>query len=131
MGHNLNLNEPVVQQSDKMGFKDETILSIGMMSLTIGLLVGRFTHFGYLGFSLSDFGEGILTGVSLIMNLFFLAKKPQKQSPLFCHNPLPKYPGLLHVSLNSFAARTATVSSIIISGVEARDVEVQTHCLKG
>jgi hypothetical protein len=43
-----------------MEFKDETILSIGMMSLAIGILVGRFTYFEYSGFSVSDFIEGIL-----------------------------------------------------------------------
>jgi hypothetical protein len=63
---------------DKMGFKDETVLSIGMMSLAIGILVGRFTHFEYSGFSISDFMEGVLTGVSLVMNLFYLARKSKK-----------------------------------------------------
>ncbi len=63
---------------DKMGFKDETVLSIGMMSLAIGILVGRFTHFEYSGFSISDFVEGILTGVSLVMNLFYLVRKSKK-----------------------------------------------------
>jgi len=61
-----------------MEFKDETILSIGMTSLAIGILVGRFTHFEYSGFSISDFVEGVLTGVSLVMNLFYLVKKSKK-----------------------------------------------------
>jgi hypothetical protein len=38
---------------DKMGFKDETALSLGMISLSIGFLVGHFTNFEYSG-SLMD-----------------------------------------------------------------------------
>jgi len=45
------------------------------MSLSIGILVGRFTNFEYLGFSISDFIEGILTGVSLVMNLAYMIRK--------------------------------------------------------
>jgi hypothetical protein len=63
---------------EKMGFKDETVLSIGMMSLAIGFLVGRFTNFEYSGFSISAFVEGVLTGISLVMNLFYLARKSKK-----------------------------------------------------
>jgi hypothetical protein len=65
-------------EMNEMRFKDETILSIGMMSLAIGILVGRFTHLEYFGFSISDFVEGVLTGVSLVMNLFYLARKSKK-----------------------------------------------------
>ena len=63
-----------------MKLKDETILSIGMMSLSIGILVGRFTYFEYSGFSISDFLEGVLYGLSLVMNLFYLFKKSKKFS---------------------------------------------------
>ncbi len=63
-----------------MKLKDETILSIGMMSLSIGILVGRFTYFEYSGFSISDFLEGVLYGLSLVMNLFYLVKKSKKLS---------------------------------------------------
>ena len=63
-----------------MKLKDETVLSIGMMSLTIGILVGRFTYFEYSGFSISDFMEGVLYGLSLVMNLFYLVKKSKKLS---------------------------------------------------
>jgi len=63
---------------NKTGLKDETALSIGMMSLAIGILVGRFTNFEYSGFSISAFVEGVLTGISLVMNLFYLARKSKK-----------------------------------------------------
>lgn len=63
-----------------MKLKDETVLLIGMMSLTIGILIGRFMHFEYSGFSVSDFIEGVLYGLSLVMNLFYLIKKSKKLS---------------------------------------------------
>ena len=66
-----------------MKLKDETVLSIGIMSLTIGILVGRFTYFEYFGFSISDFIEGVLYGLSFIMNLFYLVKKSKKLSTNF------------------------------------------------
>ena len=62
----------------QMGFKDETILSIGMMSLAIGVLIGRFTSFEVSGFSISDFIEGVLVGVSLAMNHYYLVRKSRK-----------------------------------------------------
>ena len=63
-----------------MKLKNETILSIGMMSVTIGILIGRFTYFEYSGFSISDFTEGVLYGLSLVMNLFYLITKSKKLS---------------------------------------------------
>jgi hypothetical protein len=61
--------------------KDENILAIGMISIASGILIGRFLHFEYLGFSVTDFVEGILLGLSLVMNLTYLVrrrKKPEK-----------------------------------------------------
>jgi hypothetical protein len=55
--------------------KDENILAVGMMSMAIGILIGRFTHFEYSGFSISDFIEGILTGVSLVLNLAYMVRR--------------------------------------------------------
>jgi len=56
----------------EMQLKDETILSIGMLCMAIGILVGRFTRFEYSDFGISDFVEGLLLGVSLVMNLTYL-----------------------------------------------------------
>ena len=55
--------------------KDENILAVGMMSMAIGILIERFTHFEYSGFSISDFVEGILTGVSLVLNLAYMVRR--------------------------------------------------------
>ena len=63
---------------DHLRFKDENILAIGMISMALGILVGRFLHFEYLGFSITDFVEGLLIGLSLIMNITYLYIKRRK-----------------------------------------------------
>jgi hypothetical protein len=62
-----------------MLLKDENILAIGMISLALGILIGRFLHFEYLGFSATDFVEGILIGLSLVMNITYLVRKRRKK----------------------------------------------------
>jgi hypothetical protein len=66
-----------------MGLKDETMLAIGMISIALGILIGRFLHFEYLGFAVTDFVEGVLVGLSLVMNLTFLVRKrrSKEQTP--------------------------------------------------
>jgi len=63
-----------------MRLKDETMLAIGMTSMALGILIGRFLHFEYLGFSVTDFVEGILVGLSLVMNLTYMLSKRKQQS---------------------------------------------------
>ena len=63
-----------------MELSDERILAIGMISLALGILIGRFLYFEYVGFSITDFIEGILVGLSLVMNLTYLIRKGKKQS---------------------------------------------------
>ena len=58
--------------------KDESALAIGMISLSIGILVGRFTALEVSGFSISAFFEGVLTGLSLAMNLYYLVRRSKK-----------------------------------------------------
>ena len=55
-----------------MPLKDETMLAIGMISMALGILIGRFLHFEYSGFSVSDFVEGVFVGLSVVMNLAYL-----------------------------------------------------------
>jgi hypothetical protein len=57
-----------------MVLKDETLLSVGMLSMAIGILIGHFLHYEYSGFSVTDFLEGILIGISLVMNLTYLIR---------------------------------------------------------
>ena len=61
-----------------MKLSDERILAIGMISLATGILIGRFIHFEYTGFSLTDFVGGILIGLSLVMNIAYLIRKRKK-----------------------------------------------------
>lgn len=61
-----------------MLLKDESILAIGMISIASGILIGRFLHFEYMGFSVTDFIEGLLLGLSLVMNLTYLVKRRKK-----------------------------------------------------
>jgi hypothetical protein len=63
-----------------MELSDERILSIGMISLALGILIGRFLYFEYAGFSITDFTEGVLVGLSLVMNITYLIRKRKKQS---------------------------------------------------
>ena len=57
-----------------MTLKNETMLAIGMISMALGILIGRFVEFEYSGFSVSSFVEGILVGLSLVMNLAYLIR---------------------------------------------------------
>jgi hypothetical protein len=62
-----------------MQLKDETMLSIGMISIALGILIGRFVHIEYSGFAISDFIEGVLVGLSLVMNLTYLIRLRTKK----------------------------------------------------
>jgi len=53
-------------------------MAIGMISIALGILIGRFLHFEYLGFSVTDFVEGVLVGLSLVMNGTYLVRKRWK-----------------------------------------------------
>jgi hypothetical protein len=59
--------------------KDENILALGMISMSLGILIGRFTYFEYLGFGISNFLEGVLTGLSLALNITYMIKKRSKK----------------------------------------------------
>ena len=61
-----------------MQLNDERILSIGMISLAIAILIGRFLYFEYAGFSVTDFVEGVLIGLSLVMNITYLINRRRK-----------------------------------------------------
>ncbi len=60
--------------------KDENILAIGMISIALGILIGKFLHLEYLGFSVTDFIEGLLLGLSLVMNVTYLVRRRKKSS---------------------------------------------------
>ena len=62
-----------------MVLKDETVLAIGMISMALGILIGRFVYFEYSGFYVSDFVEGVLVGLALVMNLTYLIRLRSKK----------------------------------------------------
>ena len=57
---------------------DETILAVGSISIALGILIGRFLHFEVAGFSVTDFVEGVLLGLSVVMNLTYLVRRRKK-----------------------------------------------------
>jgi hypothetical protein len=54
-----------------------------MMSLALGILIGRFLTFEYAGFSVTAFIEGVLIGLSLTMNVAYLIRIRKKQPSFF------------------------------------------------
>ena len=64
-----------LDQVYEMLIKDENVLlAVGMISISLGILIGRFLHLEYSGFSVSDFVEGVLIGISLVLNLIYLIR---------------------------------------------------------
>lgn len=62
-----------------MQFNDDRILAIGGISLALGILIGRFLDFELAGYSITAFVEGILLGLSLVMNIAYLLRRRTKQ----------------------------------------------------
>ena len=50
-----------------------------MISMALGILVGRFTHFEYSGFPVSNLVEGLLTGLSVPFNVAYLIRRRSKR----------------------------------------------------
>ena len=67
-----------------MLLKDESMLAIGMISLALGLIIGRFLHFEYAGFAVTDFLEGVFVGLSIVMNVVYLIKVRKKTKNVTC-----------------------------------------------
>ena len=61
-----------------MQLSDEKVLAVGSISLALGILIGRFWHFEVADFSVTDFAEGILIGLSLVMNVTYLIRRRKK-----------------------------------------------------
>ena len=61
-----------------MQLNDDRILAIGGISLALGILIGRFLDFEYAGLAVASFVEGVLLGLSLVMNIAFLLRRRLK-----------------------------------------------------
>jgi hypothetical protein len=60
--------------------RDGTALTIGLVSLAAGILIGLFAQCDYEGFSLSAFLSGVLVGLSLVMNIYHLWRTGKRTS---------------------------------------------------
>jgi len=60
-----------------MRLKDESLSAIGMITIALGILIGRFLHFEYSGFSITDFA-GVLIDLSFVMNIAYLVRMRKK-----------------------------------------------------
>ncbi len=57
-----------------MQLKNETMLAIGVISIALGVLIGKFTHFEYGGILVSDFLEGFFVGLAIVMTLAYMVR---------------------------------------------------------
>ena len=78
LGKNLITTSKNIEKGSEMRLSDEKTLAIGAISLALGILIGRFIHFEWAGFSVTDFVEGVLIGLSLVMNIAYLIRKRKK-----------------------------------------------------
>ena len=74
----LLTGEKTLNEVNAMPLKDENMLALGMISMALGILIGRFLQFEYSGFSVTDFIEGVLTGLSLVLNLTYMIRNRRK-----------------------------------------------------
>lgn len=49
-----------------------------MISLALSIPIGRFLTLEYAGFSIAAFVGGVLTGLSLVMNIIYLIRQRKK-----------------------------------------------------
>jgi len=68
----------------EMQLSDEKTSAVGSISLALSILIGVFLHFEVADFSVTYFIEGVLVGLSLVMNLTFLIRKRK-----VTHNTMP------------------------------------------
>jgi hypothetical protein len=78
LGEKSYNNKQNIEKGSEMRLSDEKTLAIGAISLALGILIGRFIHFEWAGFSVTDFVEGVLIGLSLVINLAYLIRKRKK-----------------------------------------------------
>jgi uncharacterized membrane-anchored protein len=65
---------------DNVLLKDENMLAVGMISLALGILIGKFLNVD-VGFPVTSFLEGFLIGLSLVMNLAYLCRRRTRTKP--------------------------------------------------
>lgn len=63
-----------------LNLNNETIPAVGMISLVAGILLNQLPGIEVWGFSVSAFAEGVLMGIALVMNVYYLATSSRKLS---------------------------------------------------
>jgi hypothetical protein len=58
-----------------MKLKNETLMAVGMFSLTLSVVIRVFFDMSYMGFSVTDFLEGVFAGISMTTNLAYLVRR--------------------------------------------------------
>ena len=58
-----------------MKLRDETLMAVGMFSLALSIVIRVFFEVSYMGFSVTDFLEGVFTGMSMTTNLAYLVRR--------------------------------------------------------
>lgn len=58
------------------------MLSVGLLSLALSILIGKFTSLVYGGIMVSDFLAGFFVGLSIVMMLSYAVRLRTKTVPL-------------------------------------------------
>jgi hypothetical protein len=58
-----------------MPVKDETLMGAGLIAIVLGILIGRFVYLEAGGFSVSSFASGLLSGVGVVLVLYYMLKR--------------------------------------------------------
>jgi membrane protein implicated in regulation of membrane protease activity len=65
-----------------MQIKNKTMLSVGLLSLALSILIGKFTFISYGNIIVSDFLSGFFVGLSIVMMLAYAVRLRMKTVPL-------------------------------------------------
>jgi hypothetical protein len=65
-----------------MQIKYKTMLSVGLLSLVLSILIGKFTSLAYGSVMVSDFLSGFFVGLSVVMMLAYVVRLRTKTVPL-------------------------------------------------
>lgn len=65
-----------------MQIKNKTMLSVGLLSLVLSILIGKFTSLVYSGIMVSDFLAGFFVGLSIVMMLAYAVRLRTKTVPI-------------------------------------------------
>jgi hypothetical protein len=65
-----------------MQIRNKNMLSVGLLSLVLSILIGKFTSLIYNGIMVSDFLAGFFIGLSIVMMLAYAIRLRTKTIPL-------------------------------------------------